>query len=252
MIEQLIMKFFKRSLLLILLSSLFLAGCAEESGFSVGKYNKEDEQQETMEDDLNKQETINDGSNSGATGSGSNDKDKEDVQIKDDDSGSGLVGPVVEDNDTQAIDLGSKITTFVFTFVKSDEDNYVNVTFEKDPFDDKYNFSYYTVNDVKLDNSDYHLKEMVDDAVTYKIYLGSNESGTYVLKFYNQENTLYGKVNVEVKAKNTNTGTPYIAIAFNLIQIRIVSLSFSIQNVFKKIGNFFSNLFNADRMSLSN
>ena len=232
------------------MSSLFLTGCAEESGFSVGKYNNEDEQQETMADEFNKQETVSDGSSSGATGSGKNDEDKDDVQIKDDENSSGVVGTVTGNDETPVIDLGNKVTTFVFTFVKSDEENYANVSFEKDPFDPKYEFSYYTVNDVKLDKSDYCLKEIIDDVQTYKIYIGSNESGTYVLKFYNQENIQYGRVNVNIQFQKKDTSVSYISVAFNLVKIRFVAISFSIQNVFKKIGNFFSNLFSTDRISL--
>ena len=91
---------------------------------------------------------------------------------------------------------------------------------------------------------------MVDGQETYKIYLGSNESGTYVLKFYNSNDKQYGRVNVNIKFKSSNDSTLYFSVAFNLIQIKAVSLAFSIQTTFKKIGDFFSNLFNADRISL--
>ena len=82
------------------------------------------------------------------------------------------------------------------------------------------------------------------------IFVGSNESGTYVLKFYNSNNKQYGRTNVDIQFKSVKESTPYISVAFNLVRVRFVSLSFSIQNVFKKIGDFFSNLFSGDHIAL--
>ena len=243
------MKACKRLLLLCLVSSLFLTGCGEESGFSVGKKVGEDNQQQsTMGDDLKHETTTDNNSNSGATG-GKNDNNNDDVKIKEDETGTNGQSEGQEDV-VPTVDLGNQITTFTFTFVKSDEECYANVSYEDDPFDKKYDFAYYTVNDTRLDKSEYRYKEIVDNTLTYKIYLGSNESGTYVIKFFNSEGKQYGRVNVSIKFKSPVTGTPYISIAFNLVQIRAVSLVFSVQNVFKKIGDFFSNLFNQDRISL--
>lgn len=242
------MKSSVRIVLLALVSSLFLAGCGEESGFSVGKKANEDSQQNqsTMGDDL-KQGDKENSSSSGATGASSEDQ-HDDVEIKEEETGTN--GQSEGKDDVPVVDLGNQIKTFNFTFVRSDEDDYVNVSYVDDPFDKKYDFSYYTVNESKLEKSQYRYKEIVNDVTTYKIYLGSSESGTYVIKFYNSENIQYGKVNVAVKFKAKNTGTPYMSVAFNLIKVRFVSVSFSIQNVFKKIGDFFNNLFNADRISL--
>ena len=243
------MKLAKRALLLVLMSSLFLSGCGEESGFSIGKNYDPDQQQQqsTMGDDL-RQDTVDNNANSGATG-GDQDKHDDNVDVKEDETGTNGQSSGQEEN-IDAVDLGNHVLTFTFTFIKSDEENYANVSFEEDPFDEKYDFAYYTVNEKRLEKSEYRYKEIVGDTMTYKIYLGSNESGTYVLKFFNSENKQYGRVNVSVKFKEQNTSPLYISVAFDLVKVRVISLSFSIQNVFKKIGDFFSNLFNADRISL--
>ena len=240
------MKLFKRFVLIVLTSSLFLVGCGEESGFSIAKNNENTEQQTTIGEDL-KGDVNDNNSSSGATGAG-NDKDQDDVDIKEEETGT--TGQSTGLEETPVIDLGNQVMTFKFTFVKSDQDNYVNVSFDDDPFDNKYDFAYYTVNDQKLEKPEYRYKEIVDDVETYKIYLGSSESGTYVLKFFNSKDKQYGRVNVAVKFKAKYSNTPYISVAFNLVQVRAISLVFSVQNVFKKIGNFFSNLFNGDRISL--
>ena len=239
------MKLSKRLILLTLVSSLFLAGC-DDGGFSIAKTNEEAEQQSTMGEQMKGDKTDNN-SNSGATG-GKKDDQNDDVNINEEETGTN--GQSQGQEDVPAVDLGNQITTFKFTFVRSDEDNYANVSFEDDPFDKKYDFAYYTVNDQKLDKPEYRYKEMIDGVETYEIYLGSSVSGTYVLKFYNSTNKQYGRVNVAVKFANKSTSTPYISVAFNIVKVRVVSITFAIQNVFKKIGEFFSNLFNADRMSL--
>ncbi len=241
------MKISKRIVLLALISSLFLAGCGEESGFSIAKKVDDNEQQATMGDDLIKDTTDNNAT-SGATGSGKEDEHKDDVEIKDDVTDGN--GQSTGQETTQTVDLGNQVITFTFTFIKSDEEMYANVSFEDDPFDSKYDFSYYTVNEQKLDRCEYRYKEMVDDTVTYKIYLGSNESGTYVLKFFNHSDKQYGRVNVAVKFQNKNNSTPYISVAFNIVKVRVIAISFSVQTFFKKIGEFFSNLLNNDRISL--
>ena len=242
------MKLTKRIILLALISSLFLAGCGDDGGFSIAKSDETNEPQSTMGEDL-KGNTNDNNASSGATGA-KDDNNKDDVEIIDDDA-AGNGSSVGQEDTTPAVDLGNQVTTFKFTFIKSDEEQYANVSFEDDPFDKtKYDFSYYTVNDQKLEKPEYRYKEMVDDVETYKIFVGSNVSGIYVLKFFNTKNKQYGRTNVDIKFKEAKESTPYISVAFNLVRVRFVSLSFSIQNVFKKIGDFFSNLFNGDRIAL--
>lgn len=242
------MKITKRIILLALISSLFLAGCGDDGGFSIAKSDETNEPQSTMGEDL-KGNTKDNNANSGATGA-KDDNNKDDVELTEEEANGNGSSTGLEDS-TPAVDLGNQITTFVFSFVKSEEEGYANVTFADDPFDKaKYDFSYYTVNDKKLEKSEYRYKEIIDDAETYKIFVGSNESGTYVLKFYNSNNKQYGRTNVDIQFKSVKESTPYISVAFNLVRVRFVSLSFSIQNVFKKIGDFFSNLFNGDRIAL--
>ena len=238
------MKLSKRFILLTLVASLFLVGCGDDGGFSIVKNDENTQQESTMGDDLKGDKEENH-STSGSTGANNNEQPE--IPENPEEVVSGASGSQIE---TPAVDLGNQIQTFIFKFVKSDESMYANVSFEDDPFDKKYDFAYYTVNDQKLEKPEYRYKEMVDGVETYKIYLGSNESGTYVLKFFNSNEKQYGRVNVAVKFKDTNNSTPYISVAFNLVQVRAVSLVFSIQNVFKKIGEFFSNLFNGDRISL--
>lgn len=228
------------------MSSLFLAACGDEGGFSISKSDETTQPQSTMGEDLKGDKSDNN-ANSGATGAKDNKDDAKTVDPTDEPSSTGTG---IQD-DTPAVDLGNQVTTFKFTFIKSSEEQYANVTFEDDPFDKaKYDFCYYTVNDKKLEKCEYRYKEMVDEVETYKIFIGSNESGTYVLKFFNTNNKQYGRTNVDIKFKNAQDSTPYISVAFNLVRVRFISLSFSIQNVFKKIGDFFSNLFNGDRIAL--
>ena len=241
------MKFSKRILLLTLVTSLFLVGCGDEGGFSISKTDDQStalQQTSTMGDDMKEEEQE---SVSAISSSGTTNGEPEEVPHTDKEPTTSA--PSTEAA-TPAVDLGNQITTFVFTFVNSNEEMYANVSFEDDPFDSKYDFAYYTVNDQKLEKSDFHEKQIVDGVETYKIYFGSNESGTYVLKFYNSSEKQYGRVNVSVKFDNANYSTPYISVAFNLVRIRFVSLTFSIQNVLKKIENFFSNLFSENKMSL--
>ena len=240
------MKITKRVILLTLIASLFLVGCGDDGGFSIAKSDENTQSESTMGDDLKGDKNNDNNAHSGATGA-KDDHDQENLNDNTEETTTTGTGSQIE---TPSVDLGNQIQTFVFTFVKSDEEKYANVSFEDDPFDKKYDFSYYTVNDQKLEKSEYRYKEMVNDVETYKIYLGSNESGTYVLKFYNSTGRQYGRVNVAVKFKNSFDSTPYISVAFNLVRIRVVSVTFSVQNVIKKISDFFTNLFNGDKMSL--
>ena len=240
------MKITKRVILLVLATSLFLVGCGDDSGFSIAKPDDSVQQESTMGDDLKGEQTNDNSAHSGATGS-NEDQNQENQPV---DSSQTSIGGGSEQGETSTVDLGNQIQTFVFTFVKSDEEKYANVSFEDDPFDKKYDFAYYTVNDQKLEKPEYRYKEIIDGVETYKIYLGSNESGTYVLKFFNSSDKQYGRVNVNIKFKSSNDSTLYFSVAFNLVQIKAVSLAFSIQTTFKKIGDFFSNLFTADRISL--
>ena len=237
------MKITKRLVLLFLTAPLFLTGCGEDGGFSIAKNDENPQQESTMGDDL-KGDVKNDNSTSGASGSKNDEQQEPNTEVETVPTGTGT------QVETPTIDLGNQITTFAFTFVKSDEENYANVSFEEDPFDAKYGFSYYTVNDERLEKSEYRYKEIIDGVETYRIYFGSNESGTYVLKFFDSTGKQYGRANVSVKFKSNITNTPYVSVAFNLVRVRFVALTFSVQNVFKKIGNFFSNLFSTDRISL--
>ncbi len=238
----------RKFLFLILGVSLLLTACENEDGFSITRNYEESAQTPTMGDDL-KQEDDDNKSNSGATGVGRDDDDKDDVQIEDDDTGTSS-GLPTELDDTPVVDLGNQVTIFKCDYVKCSEEMYININFDYDPFDAKYDFAYYTVNEKKLDQADYRNKEIVDEVVTYKIFLGTNEAGTYVLKFYNSEDVQYGKMNVTLKKKAEVSSPLYINVAFNLIKVRVVAISFTVQSVFKKIGDFFSNLFSGDRIAL--
>ena len=246
MVKQLIMKIGKRFILLVLVSSLFLVACEDDGGFSIAKH--DDEQQEpenNMGDRIEKEDDVI--ANSGSTGT------KDDNEEPENQETNPTIIPSTDevDNGTQTIvNIGNQVIPFNIYFEVSSEANYINVSYSEDPFDKKYDFSYYTINDQKLDNSNYCFKETINEKDTYKIYVGSSESGNYVIKFYNSSGVQYGKAYVSVKLNSQINSPTYMSMAFNLIKVRFVSISFSIQNVFKKIGNFFANLFGRDHISL--
>ena len=239
------MKLLKRLFVLVLIPSLFLTGC-DDGGFSAVKSDETNQQTSTISDDM--QKDNNDSSNTHSGSSGNQDDDHGQSQNVDNESTNG--GTSSGNIDNPVVDIGNQITNFKFYFESYSENYYVNVSFESDPFDKRYDFSYYTVNDVKLEKPEYRYKEMIGEKETYKLYLGELSNGTYVVKFYNSSNIQYGKANVQVKIKIDTFQNSYVAMSFNIVRIRYTAMYFAVQNTFKKIGDFFANLFNSDRISL--
>lgn len=240
------MKHIKRYSLVCLLSLSMLLTACDEGGFGLPKNNNYDEKQTETIGDQNQNNNTS-GSQSGSNGSG---------DIREDNTNQGNINhqphgqtgeqpPAID-----PIDIGSKIVLFKGNCLKTDETNYVNITFETDPFEDRYDFAYYTINDAKLDNSAFKEKEVIDNVETYKIYLGSNEAGTYVIKFYNNEQELYGRSDLSILSAAEGGYKPYLSVALKLTQMRFLAIYYSIQDTFKRIGNFFSNMANSDRISM--
>ena len=243
--KQLIMKLLKRIVILSLLTAVFLTGC-NDSGFSIARHDGDEEQQTRGNANDDAEDNKEGASHSGSNGGGD---DSQNNPVIDD--------PVINDpgeeentTSTPTIDLTGIITTFSFTSVETRDTNYVVISFDKDPFDDKYDFSYYTVNDERLDKNEYRHLDNDDNKAMYELYVGQLTSGTYVLKFYNSSNKPYGRANISISIKSNVTNNSYVSVAFDLVRIRFISFSFGIQRAFKKIGDFFSNLFNGNRISL--
>lgn len=245
MVKQLIMKIRNRFILLALVSCLFLTACEEDSGFGIVRRDNDYQEPENTMGERTGEERDDTNSNSGATGSKDDDQQQNENPATDPVTGEGGEGP-----ETPVVDIGNHIVSFSISFESSPEANYINFSYVEDPFDAKYNFAYYTVNDARLDKCEYCLKETVNEKDTYRIYVGQNKSANYVLKFYNKSGVQYGKAYVSVKLDSEVKTTSYISVAFNLVRVRFLSITYSVQNVFKKIGDFFSNLFNGDRISL--
>ena len=79
-----------------------------------------------------------------------------------------------------------------FVLVDAYNDIYVKVSYTVDPFDSKYGFSYYTVNDGE------HKTWKVKDGSLYQLQLGSNDPGDYTIKFYNTDDVLYGQSTITI------------------------------------------------------
>ena len=84
-----------------------------------------------------------------------------------------------------------EIVDFGLSLVDAYNDIYVKVSYTSDPFNAKYGFSYYTVNDGE------HKTWKVKDGTLYQLQLGTNDAGEYTIKFYN-ETAQYGFGNIKI------------------------------------------------------
>ena len=233
--KQLIMKLVKPLVLVTLMFSLLLGGCAEESGFSLAHtdyYNNEPDEGNNDSVSENKGDSIYGG------GGGSNSEDhKEDQQEPTEQN----IQPGEAGEEVEPTDLGTQIVTFNLAFVSLSEDDFAFVTCNDDPFADKYNFAYYTINNTEQNKSEEVLKETVNEVETYKFYVGSQESKTYTVEFYNKDGKQYGKAVLVVDV-------PIVHYSFfnnvvNIVQIKVVTVGLNIVQQFNKIGDFFKRLF---------
>lgn len=238
------MKKIKSLFLLVLITSFFLTAC-DEGGFGIAS-NVEFNKEETQQTETNNNNDNQPNTHSGATGANDDNTDQHSTE----ENPSVTPGEGVEEPNITVVDLGSKIINFKSTCLKADKTSYVNVSFESDPFNSKYDFAYYTVNDQKLGDAETKEQENIDNKITYKLFLGSTYSGTYVIKFYNSKKEQYGSSDLKVDFGSELETKPYISVAFNLVQIRFVSIGFGVRNIFKKIENFFNEMFNQDKMAM--
>lgn len=69
-------------------------------------------------------------------------------------------------------------------------DFYGRIAYDKDPFAEQYNFSYYTVNGGA--HQTFHVKDSFAGHDIYQMFLGSNADGDYEIIFYNTSDVAYG------------------------------------------------------------
>ena len=240
------MKKFKRIALLVMASCLLLTACDGEGGGGISVDVDSFKQQEGHQG-TEKTPTPTDGGYSGGGGGGTEHQ-------QDDQGENGGMGDEIpqggNDVEVPLIEIENKIVIFNASFITIDEETYVNLVFDNDPFADKYNFAYYTINEEKLDKAEYMLRETIDDQTTYKVFLGSNQSGTYVIKFYNTDLKQYGTCNLSFKLKSPSVATTYFSMTFNLVQIRLYSIGHAIERHFRKIEETFRRLFQSDHINL--
>lgn len=151
---------------------------------------------------------------------------------------------------TPLVEIDTKITVFKVTFIEFKDEKYANLVFDSNPFAEKYDFSYYTVNENKLEQASYVLKEEINEQETQKLFLGSNEPGIYVIKFYNSKDIQYGASELNIRLKNNATDTSYLSMAVNIFRVRMYSFGHSVQMHFKSIGDMFRRIFESDRINL--
>lgn len=226
---------------MLLLTSFLLCAC-DEGGFTAAKHSGSNNNESTS-DEGKKDDNTNQYAGHGSSGS------EEEPHENDNENTNqpNQVGEQDGEGEGTKVDLGIQITTFKSVCWKTSDDYYINVSFDSNPFEDKYQFAYYTVNDIQLKEENFQEKEIINEKETYKIYVGSNTSGVYVIKFYNSNLIQYGRSDISVKFRDANLGKTYISVAFNIIQIRITSFFYMIKERFER----FANSFNSDSISLN-
>lgn len=224
---------------LILLSSMVITGC-NSSGFGVVRHPATED--DTPIDDNSRRDNESTPISSGGSGNDygedrghSNNDDKKDT-------GSGEV--IVE---RPEIDISNKLQTFNMVFYDTVDEDYIYVTFVSDPLDEKYNYSYYTVNDAEVESS--LIKTTYNNEEVYRIYLGTTKVGSYSIKFYNEDSIQYGFANISIVEKNPTTHNSFISVMFSIVQIKTIAFGYAVADGFRKIGDFFSSLFSREKVS---
>ena len=235
------MKVFNPLLLITLLFSLALTGC-DDGGFSISSDSTYVEHQE--EDKAKDSPTESTGESPLGGGNGSSSEDhKDEKQPIDEELPSGTPG-----NPIDPVNIGNQIVTFKLQFIKLSDDDFVLATFNEDPFDEKYYFSYYTIDNKELENSKLVLKETVDEKETYKFYVGSDESMTYTIQFYNQDGKQYGRS--EIIVNNPVIHYSFFNNVFNIIEVKIITIGMNIINQYNKIKEFFRRMFGGNGLTI--
>lgn len=231
-------------ILLFLIPSLFLTACGDSGGFSSGSKSNSFQEDNTSQNNEEQQEVTHGG------GSGSGGEENESHQNENENENQNTSNGEGNEGETSNVDLGTLITNFRTSFVRVNNDNYINLSYVKDPFAAEYQFSYYTINEEKLEQSSFIEKETIDSNETYKLFLGSSEPGTYIIKYFNKSGKQYGTSEFKIKPKYTYSTNSYLAVSFNLIQVRFYAIGYNIQQHFKKIGDFFNDIFNQDHIRI--
>ena len=227
------MKRIKPFILICLMSTLLLSAC-DDGGFSLSPSGDYDYVEEDRSMDPVEQPT-GDGVHGGGDGANSEDNPQENTPQPDE------IVPGESQEPAPQIDLGTQIITFTLSFVKVSEDDFVFITCSEDPFEDKYNFAYYTIDNQELDNSKSIVKETVEEKETYKLYLGSTESRTYTVQFYNESGKQYGKS--EITVNNPAIRYSFFNNVVNIIELKLISVGMSFINQFNKVREFFRRIF---------
>ena len=232
--KQLIMKVLKPFVLLSLLFSFVLTGCDDE-GFSISASSEYYQQENDKEDT-----TISENKGDNVTGGGGGANSEEHPEETTEQPQEGVT-PGTPADPVEPVDLGNQIVTFTLHFVEINEDDFAIVTYSDDPFDAKYNFDHYTIDNVELDNSKEVFKETINEKETYKLYLGSKESKTYTIQFYNKDGKQYGRSELIVNIPVVHHS--FFNNIINIIEIKIVSIGVNAMTQINKIGEFFKKLF---------
>lgn len=220
--------------------SLLLTGC-DDDGFSISASSSYNNQEETIEQNQNENNSTG-GVHGGNNGSSSDEKTEEDTSAVED------ITPGKPEEQPQPIDLGNQIISFELNFIEIGDDYYAVVSYYEDPFAEKYNFAYYTIDNKQLEGSSTALKETINEKETYKIFLGSKESKTYTIQFYDKDGKQYGKADLLVNIPVEHHS--FFNNIVNIIEIKVVSIGVSIVNQFNKIKAFFKKIFSGNGLTI--
>ena len=235
------MKTIRPLILASLVFSLLLSGCSD-GGFSIADNNSYSDYEVNDQRPEPNAEHTGDGVYGGGAGSNSEDNPEETKKPED------IVQPSTPGETFQPIDMGNQVVTFDLSFVSIGDDNYALVLCDENPFEDKYQFAYYTIDNVELENSKQIQRETVDEKITYKFYLGSKESKIYTIQFYNKDGKQYGKANLQVSIPVIHRS--FFNNVVNIIQIKVVSMGVNLVNQFNKIKEFFKKIFGGNGLTI--
>ena len=227
------MKTIRPFVLISLLFSFVLTGC-NDSGFSISAHSDygdtPDQEQTTV--------VPSEHSGQSSHGAGSSDSDNGNEQAEPSEE---ELHPGSSSDSVSPTNIGNQIITFKLKFIKISEDDFAFVTYSDDPFEEKYNFAYYTIDNQELENSKIVLKETIEEQETYKLYLGSKESKTYTIQFYDKDGKQYGMS--EITVNNPVIHYSFFNNVVNIIEIKFISIGMSFINQFNKVKEFFRRVF---------
>lgn len=228
----------RRSLLLVLLSIFALSACNDKGISIVHNDHNYDFTKDTKDDGQSNNDTgVSSGGKS--TTFDNNDEKPNDIEAE---------HPIVVDDEDTAtvIDNGTNIKIFNLSFVTKIDDGYVYLSYETDALDDKYNFSFYTVND-KDYKSENIAKVNYEGEDVYKVKIDDIKSGKYSIKFYDENANQYGRADFSISLPSTVSSSNFVVVSISVASVAVTTVFINIMNSFKKIGEFFANTFRNDR-----